>query len=734
MTEPSTAFELRNSLGAGPAPVLTHVQAQGRLDSVLFELTLRQSYRNTGPDVLEVIYTFPLPPQAVLLGFASELNGRRLAGQIVPRKAAEQRYEQALAEGDAPVLLEARPDGLHTANIGNLKPGDELVLECRYAQLLAFEQGRLRLSLPTTIAPRYGLPLQAGLQPQQVPVASPTAAYPLTFSLHIGGELAAATLACPTHETRLHRSPDGSAHLELAPGAWLDRDVVITVTPQEPRPCLLVHGTNPGDDSAPVVAMAAWAVPTGPLRDRIALKLLVDCSGSMNGDSIESARAALRGVLAGLTPDDQISLSLFGDAVVHAMPAALARPQAQRHLAQLIDAVRADLGGTEMERALSAVLALPLAEAADLPSPDVLMITDGQIWQHEAMVAAARQSGHRVFAIGVGTAPAQGVLQSLAEATGGAIEFATPGEQLEAAARRMLHRVRQPARPPLQLDWGVEPVWQTRLIGSGFGGDTLLAFAGLREPVPARGVQLRSGADRQTATVLARGEAEAPCAGDALARMAAARRLSGAEPAQALALALHHQLMSDQTLCVLVHRREDADRPLLPATLHRIEGMLAAGWGGTSRVVQPGGRSEHRHTIRAMMRPEPVLRDRALAPEPMDVQSVKPSVRRLADLARHMAGELLRAGGPGRVRAPLLDLADDVAREVQLALQEATALGLGPEAWVLLAYWLNEHAGPQRDTALSARFQHGLSGIDAARQALAFQIFEHRLGHLPVEA
>ena len=32
--------------------------------------------------------------------------------------------------------------------------GDELVIEVRYAQLLASEQGRLRLAIPTTIAPR----------------------------------------------------------------------------------------------------------------------------------------------------------------------------------------------------------------------------------------------------------------------------------------------------------------------------------------------------------------------------------------------------------------------------------------------------------------------------------------------------------------------------------------------------------------------------------------------------
>ena len=99
------------------------------------------------------------------------------------RREAERRYEESLEQGDAPVMLESHADGLHTANIGDLKPGDEIVLECRFAQLLSFEQGRLRVSIPTTVAPRYGHAGRAGLQAQQVPLARLDAEYPLALTL-----------------------------------------------------------------------------------------------------------------------------------------------------------------------------------------------------------------------------------------------------------------------------------------------------------------------------------------------------------------------------------------------------------------------------------------------------------------------------------------------------------------------------------------------------------------------
>lgn len=278
MNDKPWVFGLACVDGRFPAPVLQGVHAEGRLEGVLFELTLRQTYCNTSARMLEVVYTFPLPFQAVLLGFASELNGERKVGIIVPKATAEQQYEKALGEGDAPVMLEALTDGLHTANIGNLKPGDEIVLEVRFAQLLSFEQGRLRLAIPTTIAPRYGNAEQSGLAPQQAPHASLDAEYGIALSVVVAGALAGETVECPTHYCT--RAPsEGGIRLTLDPGSSLDRDVVIVVTPREPLPSLVVRAEDRLSSNAPVVLMAALQPRPPAQRERIALKLLVDCSG-----------------------------------------------------------------------------------------------------------------------------------------------------------------------------------------------------------------------------------------------------------------------------------------------------------------------------------------------------------------------------------------------------------------------------------------------------------------------
>ena len=77
-----------------------------------------------------------------------------------------------------------------------------------------------------------------------------------------------------------------------------------------------------------------------------------------------------------------------------------------------------------MEAAPTSVFAL--ASASDQACTDVLLITDGEIWNAQPMLEAARRSGHRVFALGVGASPAEAVLRQLAEATGGACTAVSP--------------------------------------------------------------------------------------------------------------------------------------------------------------------------------------------------------------------------------------------------------------------------------------------------------------------
>jgi Ca-activated chloride channel family protein len=261
------------------------------------------------------------------------------------------------------------------------------------------------------------------------------------------------------------------------------------------------------------------------------------------------------GVMAGLSQDDEVSFTRFGSDAELALAPQRCTPQVLERLGEAVEATDATLGGTEMEAALLGVFALPSWLPAAAPSKarkgqdraqaaqqapgcaDVLLITDGEVWDTKRMIASAQRSGHRVFVIGVGTSPAEAVLRHLAEATGGACEFATPGEALEAAAQRMLQRMRQSVWTGLRVDWGMAeaPQWELPTPKRAFGGDTLLALAGFAKdgdsPVAATQTQIQDvrllarGADGQEVEI-GRVSIVGVVDGDDLPRIAAARRVA----------------------------------------------------------------------------------------------------------------------------------------------------------------------------------------------------------------
>ncbi|MCU0256642.1 MAG: VIT and VWA domain-containing protein, partial [Vicinamibacterales bacterium] len=570
--------------GSGDRFALQAVHVDGRLEGLLLRVRARQTYRNEARHDIEAVYTFPLPSGATLLGLAVEIAGRRLHGTVVERSDAERSYEAAIEAGDLPVMVERSGAGLYTANLGNLKPGERAVIELEWAQLLRFEAGRLRLVVPTVIAARYGDPQQAGgLAVHQSAEPDVLARYPFTVSLEVVGEDARASIASPSHAIRLEAIPDG-VRVAVASGAWLDRDFVLELDGLAGESFASVA---PDGDAHVALASFCPALPSAAASP-IRLKILVDCSGSMQGDSIEAARRALHAVLQALDERDLVSFSRFGGRVAHYLKRLTpCSPATIAYVAEQVSSMSASLGGTEMVPALrSTIETIRPPEGEDEPgSVCVLLITDGAVWASDEVVRTAAGADHRIFAVGVGSAPAESLLRELAERTGGACELVSPNEDLEAAIGRMFRRMRAGQAGRIEVDWGIAPRWQSPLPGRLYDGETVHVFAGF-DASPPRAPALRFTCEGHV--VDARPPRLAIGTDPTLARLGAATRIAAApndDRAQTLALALRYQLVTEQTHLLLVHVRADEEKAGGRPELAQVAQMPAAGHGGFGSVV-----------------------------------------------------------------------------------------------------------------------------------------------------
>jgi Ca-activated chloride channel family protein len=550
----------------GREVALKGVNVRARLHGLMADVEVEQIYRNPQKRNIEAIYTFPLPLGAVLLALDVEIGGRKLSGSVVEKKQAERDYEDAVTDGNSAVMLEEAGPGLYTASLGNLMAGESAVIRYRYGLLLSWQGPSLRFLLPTTIAPRYGDAGAAGLQQHQVPTSSLEVDYPLDLSVTVEGELSAATIASPSHPIAVSQSDNGVV-VRLTGTPVLDRDFVLTVESQSAQSSCVLTPDREGR-----VALASLRIPPLALNEEkpLAIKVVIDCSGSMGGTSIAQARKAALELLNLLRPGDSFNVTLFGSKYTHLFRTLV--PVSPRYVTEAsnrLDGLDADMGGTEMEKALDAVFCMGGSDAA----PTILLITDGEIHEHQKLVKRAAASGHRIFTVGVGTAVAETFLKSLARSTQGACELVAPQEGMAERVLEQFHRMRQPKLGELSIDWPEKPEWQTALPEVVFAGDTVHIFAGFGKAIEGNVRITAKGSQDVLAPVSAGEEADVP-------RIAAARRMDTATDAESLRLALDYQLLSRWTNFLVIAERADKATDL--PELHQVPQMLAAGWGGTA--------------------------------------------------------------------------------------------------------------------------------------------------------
>lgn len=581
---------------------LLGVTLTGELRGLMFEARVEQRFCNPYDKHVEVVYSFPLPWGAVLLGVDVVLGDKHLTGAVVEKKQAEARYEKALSEGNAAIMLEKNHDHSYSLNLGNLAPQEHCTITLRYAQTLSFEQRGLRLLIPTVIAPRYGDAQQdGGLLPHQVPRHSLTVDHPFELTLRLHGPLAQARVASPSHPVGVAFSQTATGPVltvSLSRRASLDRDFVLVVD-QLAHDSIAIAARDSVQPEG--VAVLASFCPRIPAREHAgtAVKILVDCSGSMAGDSIQAAKRALQAIVQQLGDGDRFALSRFGDTVEHRSRGLWTARETTKLAAQRwVGALDANLGGTEMESALVSTFAL-----AQTVQSDVLLVTDGEISAIDRTIEAAKRSGHRVFVVGIGSSPAETHLRRLAEATAGACDFVAPGEAVEPAVLRMFARLRSPRLVSLRLDWpeGVQPAWASPLLSSVFDGDTVNVFALLQQP--ATGAVRLLGQRTPDTEMEEIGRVELPTApgtenhpNDTLPRLVASARIQRIErlryddpiaaslttdPTQ---LAVQYQLVSEHSNFLLVHERAEGEQATDMPELHTVAQMVPAGWGGTGTI------------------------------------------------------------------------------------------------------------------------------------------------------
>ena len=566
---------------------LEATDVRSELVGLLAFTRVTQAFRNRSESNVEAVYTFPTPPEASFLDLEVKIGDRSLHGAVVEAGKADLEYEEAIEDGNTAILLREVSAGLYSVSLANIMPGEAVELRYSFAQVLTWQGDSLRLTIPMTIGPHYGDLASMGLKPHEEVQHSYRTGATFSLEVSISGELSACETSSPSHTMAYRREDDKSVVLVYPPGSAMDRDFVLLLTSLVEIPSEGVLARD-GDGW---VAHAGVCVPTpeSKLEKPGVYKLVIDCSGSMGGDSITQALAAAMDILDSLDARDRFNITAFGSHNKTLFPkperATASNLQGALDFVCLLDA---DMGGTEM---LAALRAANEASSGPEEVADVLLVTDGQSSHAEHIISECAGLPGRVFTVGVGASVSQGLVQRLARETGGACELVSPGEEMAGHILRHFERMRQPMVSRESADWGATTSWELKVPGTAvFAGDTRHLVAGFSERPPCQlnySAEYALGEGSQEVDLqvdLVEPPSESMLASQ-LPRVLAALRLKLVDREKVLAIALRYQLLSTQTKYLLVHEREEGKRAIDLPSLQIVDHQLPAGWGGIGSVL-----------------------------------------------------------------------------------------------------------------------------------------------------
>jgi len=402
-----------------------------------------QVFYNPNDWQIEGTYIFPIPHEAVVTDFSLWIDGKLIPGTVLRADEARQTYEQIVRSLRDPALLEYIDRGAVQASIFPIPPGGERKIEFTYSQVLTAENGLVKYIYPLntekfSVEPLENVSVSVGIHSSDASIRS---------------------IYSPSHSVSVYRENDreviaGYEENDVRP----DTDFTLYYSLGAGQALHLVTYRDPGQGEGhpgyfmllldPQIETSLGVLP----KDII---LVLDKSGSMDGEKFLQAQKALGYILNHLNPEDTFNIVAFSTGIQiyseEMQPASGA--------AEGIDWVFSlnALGSTDINRAL--------LEAAAIANPSrpiyLIFLTDGlptegvvesqQILDNFAINAP---ENIRLFSFGVGYDVDTYLLDSLSQGHRGMTTYVQPGDALDEILSQFYAKISTPVLTDLALDFG----------------------------------------------------------------------------------------------------------------------------------------------------------------------------------------------------------------------------------------------------------------------------------------
>ena len=444
---------------------LRNTDTQVRIAGVIAEVTIRQTYVNTGSGVIEATYLFPASTRAAVHGMEMKIGERLVKAKIQEKQKAKATFEKAKAEKKSAALLEQNRPNVFEMSVANILPGDQVEVTLHYSEILRPEEGTYEFVYPSVVGPRYSNRKSSSPDAaqhgwvQNPYLANEAKAHPakvetgFAFDLELKAGMPIQSLACASHQVEINYQGKDAATIELDGMAAADRDVIVRyrLTDQKISSGLLIHeGAEGGENFFLLnVQPPKRVLPANiPPREYI---FVIDVSGSMSGFPLNLAKDLFRDLIGGLRPEDSFNILAFaGSSSILAEKSLPATLDNVKRGIRFIEGRRGG-GGTELVNALQKSIRLP---GSDRSSRSILVITDGYIsMEADAFELVRNELGKaNLFAFGIGSSVNRHLIEGLAHVGMGEPFVVTEPAEAKPVAKRLRNYIATPVLTNIKVE------------------------------------------------------------------------------------------------------------------------------------------------------------------------------------------------------------------------------------------------------------------------------------------
>ena len=396
--------------------------------------TMEIEVQNTGSARLESVLLVPVPDGAVVRGFTFQGAGKEPTAELLRREDARRIYDSIVAKMRDPALLEFVGYNLVQSSVFPVEPRSTQKVRLTYEHLLPADGSRVDYVLPRSESVDYSIPWNV--------------------TVRVAAKKPVSTIYSPSHKIETKRTSSEVVMARIAPDAVRDPGAfrLSYLIEQGGVTASMFAYPDPKVGGGYFLLLAGLpAKPADHDKDngiKREITLVIDRSGSMNGEKLEQVREAALQTIAGLEDGEAFNIIIYNEAVESFAKEPVVKDDASTKQARdYLKAMKAR-GGTNIHDALLEALR-PNPMTGYLPI--VLFLTDGLPTVGQTSEKSIREMAmkgnrfeRRIFTFGVGTDVNTPLLEKVAFETRATSTFVLPQEDVELKVAHVFKRLAGP--------------------------------------------------------------------------------------------------------------------------------------------------------------------------------------------------------------------------------------------------------------------------------------------------